>query len=138
MEVQTEDIPKSIAGLRVLVVDDVTDCRDLVELYLMQIDAEVRAVASAKDAMESIEKFRPELIITDVYMPEKDGFWLIEQLNKLNTRSQTKIPAIALTAAAEEKDRERLIIAGYDGYLAKPFIFENLTELIVKLTAKSK
>lgn len=136
MERQIQDIQKSISGLRVMVVDDVLDCRDLVELYLMQIEAKVQAVSSAKEALDTIDDFQPELIITDIYMPEEDGYWLIEQLNRLNKDSKIKIPAIALTAAARDEDREQLIAAGYDGYLAKPFIFGDLTKLIIKLTTK--
>ena len=67
-------------------------------------------------------------------MPEEDGYWLIEQLNRLNRESKTKIPAIALTSSAKQEDREQLTAAGYDGYLAKPFILEDLTKLIVQLT----
>ena len=134
MKVITQNIQKVLAGLRVMVIDDVTDCRDVVNLYLNQMGAKVEAVASANDALNIINNFRPELIISDIYMPEQDGYWLIEQLNRLNAKSNYKILTIALTAAAKEVDREQLLAAGYDGYLAKPFMFEDLNKLIAKLT----
>ena len=134
MQVFTQDVQKILTGLRIMVVDDVTDCRDVVELYLKQMEAKVKAVASANDALNIINDFQPELIISDIYMPEQDGYWLIEQLNQLNIKSNHKIPTIALTAAAKEVDREKLLAAGYDGYLVKPFLFEDLNQLITKLT----
>lgn len=130
MQVLTRDIQKAFTGLRVIVVDDVIDCRDVVELYLKQMEAEVLAVGSADDALSIVGRFQPELIISDIYMPERDGYWLIKQFNRLNI----KIPKIALTVAAKDVDRDRLLAAGYDGYISKPFIFEDLNRLITKLT----
>ncbi len=139
MEMQTtnkNNNGKIVPGLRVIVIDDVTDCRDLVELYLIQIGAKVKAVNSAKKALDIISDFQPELIISDIYMPKEDGYWLIEQLHRRSQKSKTKIFAIALTAAAKKEDKEQLIAAGYDGYLAKPFLFEDLTKLIAQLVIK--
>ena len=104
MKVITQNIQKVLTGLRVMVIDDVTDCRDVVNLYLNQMGAKVKAVASANDALSVISNFQPELIISDIYMPEQDGYWLIEQLNRLNAKSNHKILTIALTAAAKEVD----------------------------------
>ena len=137
MKVITQNIQKVLTGLRVMVIDDVTDCRDVVNLYLNQMGAKVKAVASANDALSVINNFQPELIISDIYMPEQDGYWLIEQLNRLNAKSNHKILTIALTAAAKEVDREQLLAAGYDGYLAKPFMFEDLNKLIARLIIES-
>ena len=137
MKVITQNIQKVLTGLRVMVIDDVTDCRDVVNLYLNQMGAKVKAVASANDALSVINNFQPELIISDIYMPEQDGYWLIEQLNRLNAKSNHKILTIALTAAAKEVDKEQLLAAGYDGYLAKPFMFEDLNKLIARLIIES-
>ena len=137
MKVITQNIQKVLTGLRVMVIDDVTDCRDVVNLYLNQMGAKVKAVASANDALSVISNFQPELIISDIYMPEQDGYWLIEQLNRLNAKSNHKILTIALTAAAKEVDKEQLLAAGYDGYLAKPFMFEDLNKLIARLIIES-
>lgn len=132
MQVQVPD-ERRVSGLRVMVIDDVPDCRDVVELYLMQLKVEVQAASSPKEALKIMKHFKPELVISDIYMPDLDGYWLIEELKKLNRESETKVKAIALTAAAKESERVKLLAAGYDGYLAKPFIFEDLNRLITKL-----
>lgn len=133
MQLKVPDEQIVLSGLRVMVIDDVTDCRDVVELYLTQIKAEVKAVSSVQEALSIMKQFKPKLVISDIYMPDLDGYWLIEQLKKLKLESEIKVKAIALTAAAEESDRDRLLAAGYDGYLAKPFVFEDLNRLITKL-----
>lgn len=130
----TEKQLKLIKDLRVIVVDDVSDSKDLLAMYLKQKQARVKAVDSAKDVLKTLEKFTANLVISDIYMPEEDGFWLIKQLRH-HTNSQNYIPAIAVTAAAKQEDRERVIAAGYDGYLAKPFVFEDLTTLIAKVVS---
>lgn len=126
---KTKDI---IEGLRVTVVDDNKDARDLVELYLKFLNADVKPVSSAEKALETIESFQPHIVISDICMPEKDGYWSSEQLRKA---ALPYIRAIALTVAAREEDRERLLLAGYDAYLAKPFLFEDLNGLITQLMA---
>ena len=138
MQLQIQREEESVAGLRVLVIDDVIDSKELVEMYLKLHDAKVMAVDRAKDAFRLLTSFQPELIISDIYMPEKDGYWLIEELNKINQQSRNRILTIALTVAAKKEDRQKLIEAGYDGYLAKPFFFEDLTALVVKLLGQKK
>ncbi|MBE9044266.1 response regulator [Pleurocapsales cyanobacterium LEGE 10410] len=137
MEVQIEQSRKLIEGLRVIVVDDVLDSRDLLEMFLKQKKAQVQAASCAKDALKKLENFPAELIISDVCMPEEDGYWLIKQLKSINRGSVDYISAIAVTAAAKEEDRRQLISAGYDGYLSKPFIFEDLSILIAEILTKN-
>lgn len=136
MMTAAEEQLQLIAGLRVIVVDDVLDSKDLLEMYLRQQQAQVRAVDSARNALAAIADFQPDLIVSDIYMPEEDGYWLIQQLKQLDANSANKIPAIAVTAAAKQEDREKLMAAGYDGYLAKPFLLEDLTRLIAEIIAK--
>lgn len=121
---------KLIKKLKVIVVDDHLDSRDLVEMYLQQKQAEVKTASSAEEAIALLNEFQPELIVSDIYMPQKDGFWLIEQLHIINQKSENYISAIAITAAAKEEEKLQILAAGYDGYLAKPFLFEDLTDLI--------
>ncbi|MEL6579925.1 MAG: response regulator [Cyanobacteria bacterium J06621_12] len=134
----SEKESKLIQQLRVIIVDDVPDCRDVVELYLLQKNALVEAVDSADDVFKIIESFQPDLIISDICMPRQDGYWLIEKLNQLNLNSEKYVPSIALTAAAKVEEQEAIIAAGYDGYLAKPFMFEDLTNLIVDVMNRGK
>jgi len=134
----SEKESKLIQQLRVIIVDDVPDCRDVVELYLSQKNVLVEAVDSANDVFKIIESFQPDLIISDICMPRQDGYWLIEKLNQLNLNSEKYISSIALTAAAKVEEQEAIIAAGYDGYLAKPFMFEDLTNLIVDVMNRGK
>ena len=136
MQVQTKKARELIKGLRVIVVDDILDSRDLLEMYLKEKKAEVKAVDSDRDALKALKNFQAQLIISDIYMPKEDGYWLIEQLKKIDRELEMYIPAIAVTAAAKTEDRERLISAGYDGYLAKPFLFEDLTALINQIVSQ--
>lgn len=124
-----------VRGLSAIVVDDVADSRELVEMYLKLCNARVVSVEKARDVLELVENFKPDIIVSDIYMPEENGYWLIERLNWINQQSKKPIKTIALTAAATEKDRKKLIAAGYDGYLAKPFILEDLAALISRLTS---
>ena len=133
MQLQFTKEQELVKGLRVIVVDDVADSRELVEMYLKLCNAKVVTVDRAKEVLGLVENFKPDLIISDIYMPEENGYWLIERLNWINQQSKKPIKTIALTAAARESDREKLIEAGYDGYLAKPFILEDLSALISKL-----
>ncbi len=133
MQLQFTKEQELVEGLRVIVVDDVADSRELVEMYLKLCNAKVVTVDRAKEVLGLVENFKPDLIISDIYMPEENGYWLIERLNWINQQSKKPIKTIALTAAARESDREKLIEAGYDGYLAKPFILEDLSALISKL-----
>ena len=133
MQLQFAKEQELVKGLSIIVVDDVADSRELVEMYLKLCNAEVMAVERAKDVLELVEDFRPDVIISDIYMPGEDGYWLIDRLKAIARRSKNPIKTIALTVASREKDRQRLIGSGYDGYLAKPFILEDLTVLISKL-----
>jgi CheY-like chemotaxis protein len=136
MQLSTSEESDLIAGLRIIVVDDIRDCRDLVAMYLEQKKAQVKAVSCPKKALNILENFDAELIISDIYMPEEDGYWFIEQLNKINQKLPRYVPAIALTVAVKDREQKRIITAGYDGYLAKPFMLEDLTLLITQLIRK--
>ena len=136
MQLEFPKEQEAIEGLSVIVVDDVVDSRELVEMYLKSCNAKVVTLDRAKDVLKLIENFRPDLIVSDIYMPEENGYWLIDRLNSINQQSKNRIKTIALTAAAREKDREKLMKAGYDGYLAKPFILEDLSTLITKLISQ--
>ena len=135
MQLQFTKEQELVRGLKIIVVDDVADSRELVEMYLKLCNAKVITVERAKDVLGLVENFKPDVVISDIYMPEEDGYWLIDRINAINQQSKI-IKTIALTAAAREEDRKKLMRAGYDGYLAKPFILEDLTVLINELTTK--
>ncbi len=107
-------------GLQVLVVDDEADSRELLLFLLEQYGAIVRAVASASDAFDMLEHFTPDIIVSDIGMPEKDGYTLIRRVRSLALERGGSIPAIALTAYAREEDRNQSLAAGFQRHIAKP------------------
>jgi PAS domain S-box-containing protein len=109
---------QQLAGLHVLLVDDDQDTLDLLSAALTQRSAEVTAVSSAAAAFESIQSFRPDVLISDIAMPGEDGYRFIERV--LALKIVPEIPAIAITAYAKQEDKERALAAGYQRYLSKP------------------
>jgi PAS domain S-box-containing protein len=107
-------------GLRVLVVDDEPDTREMLKAGLGRCGAEVVAAASAAEAMEAIEKSAPDLLISDIGMPGEDGYELMRRVRRLPPASGGRVPAIALTAYARAEDRMQSLRAGYQMHVPKP------------------
>ena len=120
-----------LSNLRVLVVDDDLDSRDLVHRLLSDCGATVTAAASAAEAVAATHNQRPDILISDIGMPETDGYQL---LRSLRTNSEIRCPAIALTAFARPEDRTRTLLAGYVAHVAKPV---EAAELIATVAAVS-
>ncbi len=121
-------IPQQLlSGLNVLVVDDDSDTLTLMATALKRRQANVTAVSSAGEAMEAITLKRPDVLVSDIAMPDEDGYGLIKKIRLLENGASENIPAVAITAYAKEEDRERALSAGFQIYLAKPV---ELTELI--------
>jgi len=120
-------------GLRVMAVDDDADIRTLLEFILEQAGAEVRVVSSALEVLQQLEAFSPEVLISDVGMPNFDGYMLIRQIRTFASPKCRAIPAIALTAYAGEGDQQQAIAAGFQMHLAKPVEPERLINAIVAL-----
>ena len=114
-------------GVRVLVVDDEPDTRELLMVGLGQCGAEVTVTASASEALAAIELSTPALIISDIGMPDVDGYELMRQIRSLPADKGGKIPAIALTAYARTEDRLQALRAGYQMHVTKPV---ELAELV--------
>ncbi len=109
-----------LAGLRVLVVDDERDARDLLTAVLQQHGAEATAAASAREALEAIAQAPPDVLVADIAMPDEDGYLLLEQVRALPPERGGRIPAIAVTAYARAEDTRRALAAGFQVHLAKP------------------
>lgn len=131
---EPEELPSAanLAGLKILAVDDDEDIRRLIEFVLQEAGAEVCSVPSAIEALQRIEEFSPELLISDVGMPDFDGYMLMRQVRELASELRT-IPAIALTAYAGEIDQKQAIAAGFQMHLAKPIEPDQLINAIVTL-----
>jgi CheY-like chemotaxis protein len=110
----------SLAGLKILVIDDELDARELIRRILTQCDASVIAAASANEGLELVSVEKPDVIISDISMPEKNGYQLIAEVRNLSTEDGGTIPAIALTAFAHAKDKAKVMSAGYQRHLSKP------------------
>ena len=119
--------------IKILVVEDNDDARGLLSLWLEEENANVTAVASAQAALEALNQSLPDLIISDVSMPEVDGYTLIRQIRALPLDRGGQIPAIALTGHAGQSDRQRAMTAGFQRHIAKPVKLNELTEAIASL-----
>ncbi len=122
----------NLQGLRILVVDDDTDTRDLITFTLEQYGATVIAFASASVALNALPQEKPDLLVSDIGMPEMDGYMLIRQVRTLPEQIAT-IPAIALTAYAGETNQEQVLAAGFQMHIAKPVEPDRLAEAIANL-----
>ncbi|HEX5705840.1 MAG TPA: ATP-binding protein, partial [Pyrinomonadaceae bacterium] len=109
-----------LRDLRVLLVDDEEDARLLLVAVLEQRGAVVAAVASAAEALEALKEFRPDILVSDIGMPEEDGYSLLRKVRALDAEAGGRVPAVAITAYAREEDRMRALLAGYQVHVAKP------------------
>lgn len=127
-----------LAGIRVLVVDDETDARETLKLILSECGAEVRIAASAKDALEVVTQWQPDVLVSDIGLPQEDGYALIEQIRALELSLGWSVPAVALTGYARPMDRTQLLAAGYQRYFSKPVEIGELADAIAALAGHSE
>src|SRR5690349_18582786 len=125
--------PSSLSGLRVLVVDDEIDARSLLTTMLERCGAQVVAVGSAREGLESVEAWQPDVLIADIGMPVEDGYGLIKKVRALPKERGGQTPALALTAYARTEDRVRALSEGYQVHLAKPVDRFELAAVITSL-----
>jgi CheY-like chemotaxis protein len=123
-------------GVNVLVVDDEPDALRLMERILTGCDALVRAVSSVDAALRAVGEDRPDVLISDIGMPEKDGYDLIREIRGRNY-SARDLPAVALTAFARSEDRRRAMLAGFQVHLAKPVDPEELVAVVASLVGRT-
>jgi PAS domain S-box-containing protein len=115
-----------LAGVRVLLVDDDANSRDLVAFVLEQDGAFVIAVSSADEALQMLAEVKPDVLVSDISMPDVDGYMLIHKVRSLTPEQGGQIPAIALTALAGNNDKEEALKAGFQMHLSKPINPEKL------------
>jgi CheY-like chemotaxis protein len=109
-----------LAGLRILIVDDDLDSREVLGAVLALRSAEVRSAGSVREALELLTEWNPDVLISDIGMPGEDGYDLIREVRLRSTEEGGRIPAIALTGYAAVQDAERALSAGYQSHLSKP------------------
>jgi PAS domain S-box-containing protein len=125
----------AIAGIRVLIVDDEVDQIDLLTVVLKDTGAEVKSVMTIADALQQLSLFKPDILVSDIAMPEGTGYELVQQMK---SHPDGQIPAIALTAYASATYEERSLQAGFDRHLTKPLEAEDLIAAIAHLVRKNK
>ena len=121
-------------GVRILLVDDDTDSCNVMARILGQIGAIMKVASNVNDALADLEHFKPQILVSDLGMPDRDGYDLIREVRALGHSFQN-LPAIALTALAGPQDRRRALLAGYQVHLAKPI---DSTELVTAIAVLSK
>ena len=126
-------VPQLLSGVNVLLVDDDCDTLNVMATALAGRQANVTAVSSAGEAIQAIKQQRPDVLVSDIAMPDEDGYGLIQKVRLLENGETQSIPAVAITAYAKEEDRKRALSSGFQIYLAKPV---ELTEL-VKVVARA-
>ncbi|WP_414566019.1 MULTISPECIES: PAS domain S-box protein [unclassified Anabaena] len=109
-----------VAGIKVLVVDDEPDIRDLISFILQEYDVKVTTVSSAQEALETLSQWIPDVLISDIGMPETDGYMLMRELRKRSPEQGGNLPAIALTAYAGEMNQQQAFAAGFQLHIPKP------------------
>jgi signal transduction histidine kinase/CheY-like chemotaxis protein len=126
-----DDLP-TLCGLRLLVVDDQDDAREVASSVLRHHGAAVAVAGSAVQALDQFERFRPDVLLIDLAMPEMDGYALIERIRKAGQRGAA-VPAIALTAYARVEDERRALASGFQLHIAKPVDSHTLIRAIAGL-----
>ncbi|MFW9262339.1 ATP-binding protein [Nostoc sp. CALU 546] len=126
-----------LAGIQILVVDDDDDTRDFHTFLLEQAGAKVTAVASAKEALQVLAESEPDFLLSDIGMPETDGYMLMRQVKALQSKQAKQIPAIALTAYAGEINQQQALESGFKKHLSKPVEPEELVKAIATLIGRS-
>jgi signal transduction histidine kinase len=125
-----------LAGIRVLVVDDDPDARDLVTAVLGQSGAEVLTAASSQEALDALARARPHVLVSDLSMPGDDGYALLERVRALGLDRGGHVAAVALTAFARAEDRARALAAGYAVHIPKPVEPAALVEVVARVAAR--
>jgi signal transduction histidine kinase/CheY-like chemotaxis protein len=126
----------SLDGLRVLLVDDEPEARQIISTVITRTGAEVRSCESAHEALAKLAEWRPDVILSDIAMPEQDGYSFIRQVRSLPRDKGGDTPAAALTAYARDIDRTHALAAGYQMHIPKPIGASQLVTMIARLAGR--
>jgi signal transduction histidine kinase/ActR/RegA family two-component response regulator len=132
------DCPPSLQGVKVLAVDDEADARHLLTVVLEECGAEVGTCSSATEALVMIEEYEPDVLVSDIGMPEEDGYSLIKKVRERESETGKRIPAVALTAFARMEDRLQALSSGYNMHVPKPVEPAELVMVIASLVKNKK
>ena len=133
VKVRNDDV--YLGGVSVLVVDDCPLVRSTVTAMLEHYGAAVTAVGSADEALEALVRERPDVLVSDLAMPDKGGYWLIAQVRALSTQDGGATPAAALTGHTSPEHRADVLRAGFQFHVAKPAGMTELVDVVATLAA---
>lgn len=133
---QPIECPPELDGLRVLIIDDESDARNMLTIMLEQCGVEVTAVGSVQEAIQALEHVKPDVIVSDIGMPDEDGYSLMRKVRALNRERGGDIPA-ALTAYAGAEDRKRALLAGFQVHIPKPVDPAELVAVVASLAGRT-
>ena len=126
-----------LQGVHVLVVDDEPDARELLTIALTQSKADVRAVSTAREALQVLDQWRADVLISDIGMPGEDGYELIRKVRALEGAHSGTVPAVALTGYASDEDAARARIAGFQLHIPKPVSPNDLVAAVASLAKRA-
>ena len=122
--------PTSLTDITIVIVDDNADIRSSIARFLSQLGANVIARSNAIDGLQAVRQYRPDIVLSDISMPGRDGFEFLRDIREIGSESGGNVPVIAMTAFRETVTRRRTMSAGFHTYLEKPFGPNRLLEAI--------
>lgn len=126
----------ALSGIEILVVDDEPTARKVMQEMLSFYEALVLTAIDGTDALDQVQKHKPDVIVSDIVMPRMDGYHFIRKVRSFDPQNGGDTPAVALTALNRREDRTRAVKAGYQYHLAKPFDMDVLIDVLRRLTGK--
>ena len=130
-------LPGDLEGVRLLIVEDEPDTREAIVRFLEDYGAQVVAVGTAREALDLSEAETFDVLVSDIGMPGMDGYELIRAIRSRETENGRRLPAVAVTAFAQDEDRQRVLRAGYSEYVSKPVKTARLLSILLELSGKA-
>lgn len=134
--VESDEGQFPLSGLRLIVVDDQATIAELLAEALTSYGATVRACTMAEEALALVRTWQPHVLVSDIAMPGKDGYWLMQQVRSLAPEEGRATPAVAVTAYVRVEDRLRVVAAGFQQYVLKPVEAAELRDVILSLASR--
>jgi CheY-like chemotaxis protein len=131
-------VVRSLSGLRILIVEDDTDARELVSFVLSEAGAVVECAASVPEGFDTLRRFNPELLVSDIAMPGEDGYSLMRRVRALCAAEGGTVPAIALSAFTGPEDQIRALEAGFSLHIGKPVLPDALVDAVHTLVVSKR
>ncbi|MBD0364199.1 MAG: response regulator, partial [Coleofasciculus sp. C3-bin4] len=133
----SEETSVTLSGLRVLIVDDEPDVRDLITTVVEESGAKAIAVESVPEAIKELEQWQPDVLVSDIAMPVEDGYTLIRKVRDIEAERGGLLPAVALTAYVREEDCEQAIASGFQMHISKPVDTTKLVMALARLAGRT-